>query len=81
MKETFHPVYRDVVFKDYTTDWAMLTRSTVATTETIKWTDGKEYPLAKVEISSSSHPFFTGTEKLMDIGGRIERFTKKYGKK
>lgn len=81
MKEAFHPVYRDVVFKDYTTDWAILTRSTVATTETIKWEDGKEYPLAKVEISSSSHPFFTGTEKLMDVGGRIERFTKKYGKK
>jgi len=81
MKDAFHPVYRDVIFKDFSTGWAILTRSTIHTTETAKWEDGNEYPLAKLEISSSSHPFYTGQQKLMDVGGRIERFTKKYSTK
>ena len=78
MKQGIHPVYRDVVFKDVSSSFAILTRSTIATKETIKWEDGKEYPLYKVEVSSASHPFYTGTHKLMDTQGRIERFNKRY---
>jgi len=78
MKQGIHPVYREVVYKDVSSDFAFLTRSTADTKDTIKWEDGKEYPLVKVEISSASHPFFTGKEKLIDTAGRIERFRKKY---
>jgi large subunit ribosomal protein L31 len=78
MQENIHPVYRDVVFKDLTSDFAFLTRSTIQTKETIKWTDGKEYPLAKVEVSSKSHPFYTGQERRMDTTGRVEKFMNKY---
>lgn len=81
MKDGIHPVYREVVYKDVSSDFAILTRSTQSSKETIKWEDGKEYPLIKIEISSASHPFFTGKEKLLDTQGRIERFTKKYGNK
>lgn len=80
MKKNFHPVYRPVVFKDITSDFAFLTRSTVKTNETIKWEDGNEYPLYKTEISSGSHPFFTGKKVLMDTAGRVEKFNKKYKK-
>lgn len=80
MKQGIHPEYREIVFKDITTDFAFLTRSTMRTTETIQWEDGKEYPLAKVEISSASHPFYTGTQRLVDAEGRVERFMKKYKK-
>lgn len=78
MKQGIHPVYREVVYKDVSSNFAFLTRSTADTKETIKWEDGNEYPLVKVEISSASHPFFTGKEKLIDTAGRIERFRKKY---
>ncbi len=78
MKKDIHPNYRSVVFKDVSSDFAVLTRSTVDTTETIQWEDGKEYPLFKVDISSSSHPFYTGTQKVLDTEGRVERFNKKY---
>ena len=78
MKESLHPVYRDVVFKDLSSDFLFLTRSTIQTKETIKWEDGKEYPLAKVEISSRSHPFYTGQDKRMDTTGRVEKFMNKY---
>lgn len=81
MKKDIHPNYRDVVFKDVSADFAVLTRSTVATNDTITWEDGKEYPLFKVDISSASHPFYTGTQKVMDTEGRVERFRKKYGRK
>jgi len=81
MKKNFHPVYRPVVFKDITSDFAFLTRSTAHSSETIKWEDGKEYPLFKIEISSGSHPFFTGKKVLMDTAGRVEKFNKKFGKK
>lgn len=75
MKKKLHPDnYRPVVFKDLNNDEMFLTRSTVASDETIKFTDGNEYPLVSVHISSASHPFFTGQEKLVDIEGRVDRF-------
>ena len=77
MKENIHPVYRDVVFKDTTTDFQFLTRSTVQTKDTITH-EGKEYPLFKVEVSSKSHPFYTGQDKRMDTTGRVEKFMNKY---
>ena len=81
MKEKLHPQLRKVVFKDISCDFAFLTTSTMSSNETIKWEDGKEYPLLKVEISSESHPFFTGKQRVLDTEGRIDRFKKKYGKK
>lgn len=80
MKPGIHPKYREVVFQDLSADFAILTRSSVATKETIKWEDGKEYPLVKVEISSASHPFYTGKHTLLDSGGRVDKFKKRYGK-
>jgi len=75
MKKALHPKnYRPVVFQDLNNDFKFLTRSTVATDETIKWTDGNEYPLVKVHITSSSHPFFTGEERVLDIEGRVDKF-------
>lgn len=75
MKADLHPKdYRLVVFQDLNNNWSFLTRSTVKTEETIKWEDGNEYPLAKVHISSSSHPFYTGQEKLVDVEGRVDKF-------
>lgn len=79
MKKDIHPEYRDVVFKDVSTDFAILTKSTIQTSETIKWEDGKDYPLYKVDISSASHPFYTGKQKIIDTEGRIEKFQKKFG--
>ena len=82
MKQGIHPEsYRFVVFKDMSNGYAFLSRSTAATRETIQWEDGKEYPLIKVEISSASHPFYTGKQRVMDTEGRIDRFKKKYGAK
>ncbi|MGV3525538.1 MAG: type B 50S ribosomal protein L31 [Candidatus Sericytochromatia bacterium] len=78
MKKDIHPNYRPVVFRDISTDFAILTKSTVQTNDTITWEDGNEYPLMKVEISSASHPFFTGTQKIVDTEGRVERFRKRY---
>lgn len=66
--------YRYVVFSDDTANFSFLTRSTAKSEETIKWTDGNEYPLVKVQISSASHPFFTGEEKIIDTEGRVDRF-------
>ena len=80
MKAGIHPEYREVVFQDVSSDFAILTRSTVESKETIKWEDGKEYPLVKVEVSSASHPFYTGKHKVLDSGGRVDRFKKRYGK-
>ena len=75
MKSSIHPTeYRPVVFSDDVAGFAFLTQSTVQTTETIKWEDGNEYPLVKVHISSASHPFFTGEEKIIDTEGRVDRF-------
>ena len=81
MKKGIHPEYRPVVFHDVSCEFSILTRSTIKTSETIQWTDGKTYPLVKLEISSGSHPFFTGKQKLMDTAGRVEKFNKKYQKK
>lgn len=75
MKKDLHPnTYRPVVFQDLNNGFAFLTRSTVATEETTKWEDGKDYPLVKVHISSASHPFFTGEERIVDIEGRVDKF-------
>ncbi len=81
MQDGIHPNYRPVVFQDTSTDFAFLTRSTVETNDTITWTDGKEYPLAKAELTSASHPFFTGQMKIVDTAGRVERFEKRYGRR
>ncbi len=80
MKAGIHPEYREVVFQDISSDFSFLTRSTINSKETIKWEDGKEYPLVKVEVSSASHPFYTGKHKVLDSGGRVDRFKKRYGK-
>jgi len=75
MKKDIHPKnYRAVVFEDLNNGFRFLTRSTVATDETTKWDDGKEYPLVKVHITSASHPFFTGEERIVDIEGRVDKF-------
>jgi len=82
MKKDIHPEnYRFVVFKDFSCDHAFLTKSAAPSKETIVWEDGKEYPLVKLEISSMSHPYFTGKMKFVDTAGRIEKFNKKYQKK
>ena len=81
MKKDLHPKdYRFVVFQDVSCDYSFLTRSTVETKDTIKWEDGKEYPLVKMEISSDSHPFYTGKTKLVDTAGRVDKFKNKYKK-
>ena len=79
MKKDIHPKdYRFVVFQDSSCDYSFLTKSTVETKETIKWEDGKEYPLYKLDISDKSHPYFTGQQNLVDTAGRIEKYMKKY---
>ena len=81
MKKEIHPKnYRLVVFKDMSNDYTFLSRSTINTKETIVWEDGKEYPLVKLEISSTSHPFYTGKMKLVDSAGRVDKFNNKYKK-
>lgn len=80
MKEGIHPEeYREVVFKDMTNEYAFLGRSTAATKDTIVWEDGNEYPLIKLDISHTSHPFFTGVMKFVDTAGRIDKFNSRYG--
>lgn len=82
MKQGIHPEdYRFVVFKDMSNGTSFLTRSAAASKETVQWEDGKEYPLIKLEISNTSHPFFTGQNMLVDTAGRIDKFKKKYAKK
>ena len=80
MKKGIHPNYRPVVFQDAAASFAFLTQSTVECDTTIKWTDGVEYPLHKLDISSASHPFFTGKMKFLDTTGRVEKFQNKYKK-
>ncbi len=80
MKADIHPTYKEVVFQDLSSDFAFLTRSTLSSKETVKWSDGNEYPLIKVDITSASHPFYTGKQKVMDTGGRVDRFRKRYAK-
>ncbi len=80
MKEGIHPEYRDVVFQDISSEFAILTRSTVPTRETIKWEDGNEYPLLKLEISSQSHPFYTGKQHILQTAKQVDKFRQRYGK-
>ncbi|TVQ24137.1 MAG: type B 50S ribosomal protein L31 [Spirochaetaceae bacterium] len=77
MKKDIHPNYREVVFKDNASGTLFLTRSTVDTKETVEF-EGKTYPLFQVEVSSASHPFYTGKQQLVDTTGRVERFRKRY---
>lgn len=81
MKKDIHPNYNEVIFWDTSSDYKFLSRSTQSSKEKIKWTDGKEYPVIKVEVSSASHPFFTGKKMFVDSAGRLEKFKKKYEKK
>lgn len=82
MKQGLHPEnYRLVVFKDMSNGHSFLSRSTAYTKETVKWEDGNDYPLVKLEISNTSHPFFTGKNVLVDTAGRIDKFKRKYAKK
>ncbi len=80
MKADIHPSYNEVVFQDVTSDFSFLTRSTLSSKDKIKWSDGNEYPLIKIEISSASHPFYTGKQKIIDTSGRIDKFNKRYTK-
>ncbi len=81
MKKGIHPDYRPVVFLDTTSDYKFLTKSTMTSDETIKWEDGNEYPVIKIEVSSASHPFYTGKKIFLDTAGRVEKFNKRYKKK
>ena len=82
MKQGIHPQnYRFVVFRDMSNGVSFLSKSTAATKETVQWEDGNEYPVIKLEISNTSHPFFTGQNILVDTAGRIDKFKKKYAKK
>jgi large subunit ribosomal protein L31 len=81
MKKEGHPEYNEVVFWDLTSDFKFLTRSTMKPKDTIKWEDGKEYPVIKIEVSSASHPFFTGKSMILDTAGRVEKFNQRFAKK
>ncbi|MFF7644435.1 type B 50S ribosomal protein L31 [Streptomyces canus] len=81
MREAIHPSYGPVVFRDRAADYAFLTRSTMTSGKTIEWEDGHTYPVVDVEISDVSHPFYTGTARVLDTAGRVERFERRYGKK
>ena len=81
MKKDIHPEdYRFVIFKDMTNEYSFLGRSTAASTETVSWEDGNDYPLIKLDISHKSHPFFTGIVKFVDTAGRIDKFNTRYGR-
>ncbi|WP_169165550.1 type B 50S ribosomal protein L31 [Cellulomonas taurus] len=79
MKPHIHPEYRPVVFRDPSVGYAFLTRSTVRTDRTIEWEDGHTYPLVDVDVSSASHPFWTGKGRVLDTAGRVEKFHRRYG--
>jgi large subunit ribosomal protein L31 len=79
MKHGIHPAYGPVVFRDSSADFAFLTRSTATSTRTVEWTDGNTYPVIDVETSSASHPFYTGTARVLDTAGRVEKFRRRYG--
>jgi large subunit ribosomal protein L31 len=83
MKPGIHPDYHPVIFLDTSANHGVLTRSTVDVKgrETMKWEDGKEYPVVKIEVSSESHPYYTGKQKIMDTAGRVEKFKRRYTKK
>ncbi|MFD7292219.1 MULTISPECIES: type B 50S ribosomal protein L31 [unclassified Streptomyces] len=81
MKPGIHPAYRPVVFRDKAAGFAFLTRSTLTTDRTVEWEDGNTYPVYDVEVSSASHPFYTGTARVMDTAGRVERFERRFGRR
>ncbi len=81
MKKDIHPQYRDVIFKDMSCDFMFKGRSTAFSKETIEWEDGNTYPVIKLDISSRSHPFFTGKQKFVDTAGRVDKFFARYGKR
>ena len=81
MKQDIHPDYKEVIFEDVSCGFKFKTRTTMKSKETTTWTDGKEYPLIKIETSSESHPFYTGQQKIMDTAGRVEKFRQKFGSK
>lgn len=81
MKKDIHPEYRKVVFYDTSVDHKFLTQSTMSSDETIEWEDGNSYPLIKVEVSSASHPFYTGKKLYVDTAGRVEKFNRRYKNK
>lgn len=81
MKPGIHPDYGYVVVRDKSADFAFLTRSTATSGQTIEWSDGNTYPVIDVEISSASHPFYTGRQKVLDTAGRVARFEQRYGKR
>jgi large subunit ribosomal protein L31 len=80
MRENTHPPYGPVVFRDRAANHAFLTRSTMTSAKTVEWEDGHTYPVVDVEISNVSHPFCTGTARVLDTAGRVERFERRYGK-
>lgn len=80
MKEGIHPEYKEVVFLDTTSEVKFISRSTIKTADTITMEDGKTYPLVKIEVSSASHPFYTGKNVFLDTAGRVEKFNKRYKK-
>jgi large subunit ribosomal protein L31 len=80
MKKDLHPEYKEVVFLDTSSNFKFLTKSTMKSSDTIKWEDGNEYPLVKIEVSSASHPFYTGKKLFVDTAGRVEKFNKRYQK-
>ena len=81
MKKNIHPTYGPVVFRDRSAGYQFLTRSTATSDKTIAWEDGETYPVIDVEISSASHPFWTGKQRLLDTAGRVEKFRAKYARK
>ena len=81
MKPDIHPKYHPVVFQDVTTEFSFLSQSTMTSKEKVKWEDGKEYPVVKIDISSASHPFYTGKQKIVDTGGRVDKFRRRYAQK
>jgi large subunit ribosomal protein L31 len=81
MKADIHPNYRDVVFYDTSSEFKFLTKSTIETSETIVFEDGNTYPVYKIEVSSESHPFYTGKKMMLDTAGRVEKFNKRYAAK
>lgn len=81
MQHELHPAYGPVVFRDKAGEFAILTRSTMTSDKTVVWEDGNTYPVVDVEISSASHPFYTGTARVLDTAGRVERFERRYGRR
>ena len=81
MKKDIHPEYREVLFHDISVDEYFIINSTLKTDKTKEWEDGKTYPYYTVEISSASHPCYTGKQKIIDTGGRVQKFEERFGKK